>query len=57
MTSTDVTTLTNAFDPTNLLGQFENFAPYIISVIGVLIAVGLVRWAFHKIRRLLSRGV
>lgn len=52
-----VTNLTGAFDPQDLLATFILFAPYIIGVIGVIIGVSLVRWGYVKVRSLLSRGV
>jgi len=52
-----VTALTEAFDPQLLLDTFIQFAPYIIGIVGVIIAVSLVRWGYHKVRSLLSRGV
>jgi len=57
MEAADVTALTGAFDPTSLLSTFQLFAPYIVAVVGVLVGVALVRWAYHKIRSTLSHGV
>jgi len=57
MDSAAVTALTTAFDPTELLATFQLFAPYIIGVVGVIVGISLVRWGYHKIRSLLSRGV
>jgi len=57
MDSAAVTALTGAFDPTELLATFQLFAPYIIGVVGVIVGISLVRWGYHKIRSLLSRGV
>lgn len=57
MDSADVTALTTAFDPQTLLATFILFAPYIIGVVGVIVGISLVRWGYHKVRSLLSRGV
>lgn len=57
MDAAQVTALTGAFDPQDLLATFIQFAPYIIGVIGVIVGVSLIRWGYHKVRNLLSRGV
>lgn len=57
MDAAQVTALTGAFDPQDLLATFIQFAPYVIGVIGVIVGVSLIRWGYHKVRKLLSRGV
>jgi len=57
MDQATVTSLTGAFDPQTLLDTFILFAPYIIGVVGVIVGISLVRWGYHKVRALLSRGV
>jgi len=57
MTPQQVADLQNVFDPTQLLSIFMQFGTYILAIVAVIIAIGLVRWGYRKIRGLLSRGV
>lgn len=57
MLPAQLTALTTAFAPTSLLDGFIAMAPFIIGVIGVVIAVSLVRWGFKKVKGLLTKGV
>lgn len=57
MTALDVTSLTTAFDPTALLATFLLLAPYIVGVVGTVVAISLVKWGFKTVKRKLSGGV
>ncbi len=57
MTTTDVTSLTTAFDVNTLLTTFIALAPYILGVAGVVIGVSLIKWGVRVVRRKLSGGV
>lgn len=57
MDSAEVTALTSAFDPAQLLDTFALFAPYIVGVLAVIIGVTLIKWGIRVVRRKLSGGV
>jgi len=57
METADVTALTAAFDPSSLLTTFIGFAPYILTVVGIVVGIGIARWAIRKTTGKLSRGV
>jgi len=57
MDSAKLLELTTAFSPAGLIDGFIDMAPYIIGVIGIIIAVSLVRWGFKKVKGLLTKGV
>lgn len=57
MTPAQVTSLTTAFAPGQFFDTWISFAPFMIGIIGVLIAVGLIGWGVRKIRSKMSKGV
>lgn len=57
MTQAQVGELTNAFAPGQFFDTWVQFAPFMIGIIGVLIAVGLIGWGVRKIRSRMSKGV
>lgn len=57
MTAADITSLTNAFDPSALLNTFVGFAPFILTVVGIVLGVGIAKWAVRKTTGKLSRGI
>lgn len=57
MDSTQVTALTSAFNPSDLVTTFIALAPYIIGVAGVVIGISLIKWGVKVVRRKLSGGV
>jgi hypothetical protein len=57
MLPADVTAITTAFSPADLLDTFIAFAPFILTVIGIGIGVGLVKWGIGKIKGMLHKGV
>lgn len=57
MSTTDVTSLTTAFDPSALLTTFIGFAPFILTVVGIVLGVGIAKWAVRKTTGKLSRGI
>jgi len=57
MLAADVTAVTAAFQPVELLDTFILFAPYIMAVAGILIGAGLITWGIRSVRRRLSGGV
>jgi len=57
MLAADVTALTAAFAVQDLVDTFILFAPYIIGVAAVLVAVSLLKWGFRKVRGKLSGGL
>jgi len=57
MDAADVTAITAAFDVSDLFDTFLLFAPYIMIVLGVVIGVGLVKWAIRTVRGRLSGGL
>lgn len=56
MTEAQVTELTTAFAPGQFFSTWVDFAPFMIGIIGVLVAIGLVRWGVRRIRGSLSKG-
>lgn len=57
METAQVTALTGAFDPADLVTTFIALAPYIIGVAGVVIGISLIKWGVKTVRRKLSGGV
>lgn len=57
MTEAQTTALTQAFAPGQFFDTWIQFAPFMIGIIGVLIAVGLIGWGVKKIRSKMSKGV
>lgn len=57
MSAETVTALTGAFSPTALVSTFTSMAPYIMTVVGVVVGVGLIKWGIRKARQTLSKGV
>lgn len=57
MDSAQVTALTGAFDPTELLTTFIAFAPFILTVVGIVIGIGIAKWAVKKTTGKLNKGV
>lgn len=57
MTSEQVTQLTTAFAPGQFFETWIDFAPFMVGIIGVIIAVGLIGWGVKKIRSKMSKGV
>lgn len=57
MDSAQVTALTAAFNPAELVDTFVALAPFIIGVAGVVIGVSLIKWGVKVVRRKLSGGV
>lgn len=57
MDQATVTSLTTAFDLSDLVATFVLLAPYILSVAGIIIGISLVKWGVKLIRRKLSGGV
>lgn len=55
-TSTDVTSLTTAFDIGDLFGVFVLLAPWILGIVGFVIAISLIKWGVRVIRRKMSGG-
>lgn len=53
----DVTALTTAFDPSALLTTFIAFAPFILTVVGIVLGVGIAKWAIKKTTGKLNKGV
>lgn len=57
MNAADVTALTGAFDLGQLVSTFILLAPFILGAAGIILAIGVVKWAVRKIRAKLSGGV
>jgi hypothetical protein len=57
MQPADVTALTGAFDPADLLSTFIAFAPFIITVVGIVLGVALAKWGIKKVSGKLNKGV
>jgi hypothetical protein len=57
MNALDVTALTAAFNPSSLLTTFISFAPFIVTVLGIVIGVALAKWGIKKVTGKLNRGV
>lgn len=57
MDTADVTALTAAFDPATLLTTFIAFAPFILTVVGIVLGVGIAKWAIKKTTGKLNKGV
>lgn len=57
MDAATVTQLTSAFDVNGFIGAFATMAPFIVTVVGALIGVSLLKWGIKAIRRKLSGGV
>ncbi len=57
MGTEDVTALTTAFNPASLLDTFISFAPFIVTVVGVVLGVSLAKWGIKKVTGKLNRGV
>lgn len=57
MTQEDVTTLTTAFNPSSLLDTFVLFAPFIFSVVGIILGITLAAWGVRKASRKLGKGL
>ena len=56
MVAADVTAVTTAYAPAGLFDTFILFAPWVLSVAGILIAVGLIHWGVRTVRQRLSGG-
>lgn len=57
MAPVDITALTTAFNPTSLLTTFIAFAPFILTVVGIVLGVGIAKWAIRKTTGKLNKGV
>jgi hypothetical protein len=57
MNQADVTALTAAFNPNELVDTFVLLAPFIIGVAGLVIGISLVKWGIRTARKKLSGGV
>jgi len=57
METADITALTGAFDPASLLTTFIGFAPFILTVVGIVLGVGIAKWAIRKTTGKLNKGV
>lgn len=57
MAPADITALTGAFDPADLLTTFIGFAPFILTVVGIVLGVGIAKWAIRKTTGKLNKGV
>lgn len=55
-TSADVTSLTTAFAIDDLFGVFVLLAPWILGVVGFVVAISLIKWGIRVIRRKMSGG-
>lgn len=56
MTEEHILTVTNAFDPQQLLAGFIAFAPFILTVAGILVGISIINWGLKHIRLNLSDG-
>lgn len=54
MTSDQLEPVINAFAPAQLLPTFSLFAPYILSVVAIVLAVSLIQWGIKTVRHKLS---
>ena len=57
METADVTALTAAFNPADLLTTFISFAPFIVTVVGIVLGVALAKWGIKKVSGKLNKGV
>lgn len=55
MDSADVTSLTTAFEPGQFLATFLLMAPFIVSVVGLIIGIAVLKWGVRKARTTLSK--
>lgn len=54
MTPEQVTDITTAFAPDQLFASWINFAPFIITGLGILLAIGIVTGVVARVRKRLS---
>lgn len=57
MNSADITAIKAAFDPSALLTTFIGFAPFILTVLGIVLGVSIAKWAVKRVTGKLSKGV
>lgn len=57
MSSEVVTQLTQAFKPDAFLQTFITMAPFIMSIIGLIVGISLVKWGVRRASKKLSGGM
>jgi|GEM_PF-835463 hypothetical protein len=57
MSAEQITALTGAFNPAQLVDTFVKFGPFIMVIAGTILAVSLAKWGVRTLRRKLSGGV
>ncbi len=57
MSSETVTALTTAFSPDKFMATFMSMAPFVLSVVTLLVGIGIVKWGVRRASRKLSGGI
>lgn len=57
MSSETVTQLTTAFSPDKFMATFLTMAPFIMTVVGLVVGVGIVKWGVRRSSRKLTGGM
>lgn len=57
MSSENVTQLTTAFSPDKFMATFLTMAPFIMTVIGLVVGIGIVKWGVRRSSRKLTGGM